>query len=449
MADGAIEFLGRIDSQVKIRGFRIEPGEIESVLRNEAPIREALVVMREDSPGNKELVAYVAGATETVTAIGLRELLKSKLPDYMLPAAFVLLPALPLTPNGKIDRGALPAPESGRDENASDPVAPRDNIELHLVKIWEDLLKPRSIGVRDNFFNVGGHSLLAVQLMDRIEKAFHRRLPMDTLWFRGSTIEALARILCDESASGPDPELVTMKMGSRRPLFVVHTMGGNLFHYYDLARHLDAEQTVYGLQARGVYGAGRPDRTIEAIATHCVESMRTVQPHGPYLVAGFSSGGVVAFEVAQQLVVAGQRVALLALLDTYAPKAKKVRSWIGELAAFRRRKLNLRHLQELTYFSVLHSLHLDRLRQLRTVGEAHRWAHWSYRPRPYAHPIEFFIVKDSADRAGAENLGWVRWTNDGVRIHRLPGSHGDLVKPPVVKELATRLQACIDSALGE
>jgi thioesterase domain-containing protein len=223
-------------------------------------------------------------------------------------------------------------------------------------------------------------------------------------------------------------------------------MGGNLFHYYDLARHLDAEQTVYGLQARGVYGTERPDHTIEAIATHCIESMRTVQPQGPYLVAGFSSGGVVAFEVAQQLAAAGQRVALLALLDTYAPKTRTVRSWLDVLAAIRRHKLNPRQIQELAYFSVLHPLKLDRLRQLRTVGEAHRWAHWSYRPRPYAHPIEFFIVKDSADRAGTENLGWVRWTTDSVRIHRLPGSHGHLVKPPVVEELAARLQACIDRA---
>jgi len=391
-------------------------------------------------------VAYVVGQADDLATTDLRAWLKRQLPDYMIPAAFVPLPALPLTPNGKVDRRALPAPPGERDESKSNLIAPRDNIELHLVKIWEDLLKPRSIGVRDNFFDVGGHSLLAVQLMDRIDQAFHRRLPLDTLWFGGGTIEALAQVLRDESSSGPDPELVLMKKGPRRPLFVVHTMGGNLFHYYDLARHLDAEQTVYGLQARGVYGTERPDHTIEAIATHCIESMRAAQPDGPYLVAGFSSGGVVAFEAAQQLAAAGQKVALLALLDTYAPKARTVHSWIDELAALRHRKLNLRQLQELAYFSVLHPLKLDRLRQLRTVGEAHRWAHWSYRPRPYAHPIEFFIVKDSADRAGAENLGWIRWTNDSVRIHRLPGSHGDLVKPPVVEELAARLQACIDAA---
>ena len=408
-------------------------------------MRDALVVLREDLPDEPRLVAYVVGRADGLATADLRAWLKQQLPDYMIPAAFVLLPTLPLTRNGKIDRRALPAPPSELGESKSDLIAPHDKLELHLTKIWEDLLKSDRISVRDNFFEVGGHSLLAVQLMDRIDQAFHRRLPLDTLWFRGGTIEALARILRDEAASGPDPELVLMKKGSRRPLFVVHTMGGNLFHYYDLARRLDTEQTVYGLQARGVYGTERPDHTIEAIATHCIESMRTVQSQGPYLVAGFSSGGVVAFEVARQLAAAGQRVALLALLDTYAPKTRTVRSWIDELAAIGRRKLNLRQLQELAYFSILHPLHLDRLRHLRTVGEAHRWAHWSYRPRSYAHPIEFFIVKDFADHAGTENLGWVRWTNDSVRIHRLPGSHGDLVKPPVVAELAARLQACIDA----
>ena len=247
-----------------------------------------MVILREDVPGDKRLVAYVVARDDAVSAADMRTSLTQHLPDYMIPAAFVLLPALPLTPNGKVDQRALPMPPSERGELASDMIAPRDNIELHLAKIWEDVLQVRSIGVRDNFFDVGGHSLMAVQLMDRIEKAFHRRLPLDTLWFDDGTIEALARMLRDRSRSGPDPELVLMKKGSRQPVFVVHTMGGNLFHYYALAHHLDAEQTVYGLQARGVYGSSHPDHTIEAIASHCIQSMRKVQPREPYLVAGFS-----------------------------------------------------------------------------------------------------------------------------------------------------------------
>jgi amino acid adenylation domain-containing protein len=448
LPDGNLEFLGRLDDQVKLRGFRIELGEIEAVLTQQPQVREAAVLLREDTPGDARLVAYVVLQGETLVAVDLRAALKQRLPDYMVPAAFVPLPALPLTPNGKIDRKALPAPTDGSVEGTSHLVAPRDNIELQLVKIWEDVLASRSIGVRDNFFDVGGHSLLAVQLMGRIDKTFHRRLPLDTLWFGGGTIEALAQILRDVSRSSPDPGLELMKMGSRRPLFVVHTTGGNLFHYFDLVRRLDADQTVYGLQARGVNGTIRPDRTIEAIAAHCIESMRTAQPDGPYLLAGFSSGGVVAFEMARQLASADQQVTLLALFDTYAPRARIIQMWLHELAAIRGRKWNLRHIQELAYFSVLHPLHLDRLRQLRATGEAHRWAHWSYRPKPQAIPIELFIAEKSSGRGAANKLGWTRWTHGTIRFHHFPGEHSGLVKPPIVDDLAARLQACIDDAAG-
>jgi amino acid adenylation domain-containing protein len=446
---GDLEYLGRIDDQIKLRGFRIELGEIESVLMRSGNLREAVVILREDTPGDKRLVAYVVAANDGISVGELRASLAQHLPDYMVPAAFVVLPALPLTPNGKVDRRALPMPPGERSELTSGKLEPRDNIELHLVKIWEDVLRIRSVGVQENFFDVGGHSLMAVQLMDRIEKAFHRRLPLDTLWFDGGTIEALARLLRASSRSGPDPDLVLMKKGSRQPLFVVHTIGGNLFHYYDLAHHLDAEQTVYGLQARGVYGSSRPDCTIEAIAGHCIQSMRKVQLSGPYLVAGYSSAGVVAFELAQQLAAAGERVAMLALLDTYAPKPQIIRSWMKELAELRHGRLNLRQVQELAYYSILHPLSMGPRRQFRSVGEAHRWAHRSYRPRPYAHPIELFLVRDSELRAGTDNLGWARWASDSVRIKRLPGNHGELVKPPVVNELATLLQACIDRALAQ
>jgi thioesterase domain-containing protein len=446
LPDGRVEFLGRVDHQVKVRGFRVELDEIELALRQHMGVGEVVVLAREDTLGDKRLVAYVVATSDVLTAADLRAFLKLRLPDYMLPAAFILLPTLPLTSNGKLDRLALPAPTHERDGDTSALIEPRDNIERHLVKIWEDLLKRSPLGVRDNFFEIGGHSLLAVQLIDQIEKTFNRCLPLDTLWFRGGTIEALASILREECQSRGNPELVPMKSGSRRPLFVLHTLGGNLFHYFDLLRHLNVEQAVYGLQARGVYGTDCPDHAVEAIATHCIEAMRTVQPDGPYLVAGYSSGGVVAFEVAQQLAAAGQRVALLALLDTYAPRAGPVWSWIDELAALRTGKRNPRQLQELAYFSVLHTLKLKPLRRFRTVGEAHRWAHWSYRPQAYLHPIEFFIVTDSENRAGTDSLGWARWTNGSLRIHRLPGHHRSMLKPPVVEELAARLQACIDRA---
>jgi thioesterase domain-containing protein len=445
LADGNIEFLGRLDHQVKLRGFRIELGEIEAALTRHAQVREALVLLREDVAGDKRLVAYMVARQAGLDTSELRAQLKQQLPEYMLPAAFVVLPALPLTPNGKIDRKALPAPARTDADCPTPAVMPRDAIELHLARIWEDLLQRGSIGVRDNFFELGGHSLLAVQLIDRIERTFNRRLPLDTLWFGGGTIEALAGVLRDHSQAGANPELILMKRGTRRPLFVTHTMGGNLFHYYELAQHLDAEQTVYGLQARGVFGGTGPDRSIEAIAAHCIESMRSVQPRGPYLLAGFSSGGVVAFEIAQQLVAAGVRVALLTLLDTFAPAANASAHWRRELRSQWRNGLRPRALQEFVYFAVLHSLKLDRLRALKNAGEAHRWAHWSYRPKPYRGPIEIFIASESESVGCRDSLGWARWFKGSVCAHRIPGNHGQLVKRPTVALLAARLQARIDA----
>ena len=223
------------------------------------------------------------------------------------------------------------------------------------------------------------------------------------------------------------------------------TIAGRLFFYYELARRLAPEQAVYGLQARGVFDAGRPDDTVEAIAAHCIATMRTVQPDGPYLLAGYSAGGVVAYEVAQQLIAAGQQVDLLALLDTFAPPATMFGRWRRELASFVRGGSSRWQLQELLYFSVLHTLKLDRLRRLRKTDEAHRWAHWQYRPRPLALPIELFVAEGSPDASDSDHRGWTRWTASRIRVHRLPGGHKDLVKPPVVDDLAARLQQCIDS----
>jgi len=202
LTDGNIEFLGRVDHQVKIRGYRIEPGEIESLLRQHASVQDVVVVVREDSPGNKTLVAYVV-TSGGATGDELRAYVKDKLPDYMVPSAFVLLDALPLTPNGKVDRRALPAPDYGRLQQNDDFVAPVSPLQHQLVQIWEELLETRPIGIRDNFFDLGGHSLLVVRLFDRIEQVTGKKLALATL-LAGPTIEQLAEALVH--ASGENGE---------------------------------------------------------------------------------------------------------------------------------------------------------------------------------------------------------------------------------------------------
>jgi acyl carrier protein len=214
---------------VKIRGFRIELGEIEAMLGQHPGVQETVVMVREDVPGNKRLVAYVVVNQALAPTIPqLHEFLKQKLPEYMVPAAIVLLEALPLTPNGKVDRRALPVPDTARPELQEAFVAPRDNLELQLAQIWEDVLNVRPIGVTDNFFNLGGHSLLAVRLMAQIQQQFGQNLPLATL-FQAPTIEQLATTVRQPTRSEDWSPLVKIQQGgSKRPFFCLPGAGGNV-----------------------------------------------------------------------------------------------------------------------------------------------------------------------------------------------------------------------------
>jgi len=438
--DGYLEFLGRRDQQVKIRGFRIETGEIESVLASHPQISACAVVARETTPGDKALAAYFTTRDKTVVdKAELRRFLGARLPDFMLPASLVTLPSLPLTPNGKIDRGKLPAiPVESEGLRATPP--PGDQLELHLAKLFERLLNIMGVNPEDDFFVLGGHSLLAAQLFDEIERRFGRRLPLDTLWYRGARVADLAQLLREKERSVVWPILVPIKpAGDKPPLFVVHTMGGNLFHYDDLAHALDSRQPVLGLQARGVYGSEQPRRRIEDIAMDCVVAMRAHQPCGPYRIAGYSSAGIVAYEMARQLCAAGEEVGLLALLDSFSPLAARRRSPLQSL-----QRLSLRKLQERIYHAVLSPLGLSRLRSLHNIGEAQRWAYWSYRPKRHTGGASLFLARDSLELVTEPTLGWARLVRGPLRTHHLPGGHSSLMKPPRVTALAAMLQAELD-----
>jgi amino acid adenylation domain-containing protein len=308
LSDGNIEFLGRLDDQVKIRGFRIELGEVESVLSQHPQVQEAVVIARTDQPGNKQLVAYVVSHLElNHTSSNIRSFLKDKLPNYMVPSVFVSLEKMPLTPNGKVDRRALPAPDLRLSMKAN-YVPPRDTIELQLAQIWEEVLDVRPIGVRDNFFDFGGHSLLAISLMTRIQQQFGKNLSLATL-FQNPTVDQLATILRSSTGSHTSAIVVTLQPGgSQQPFFCVHPGQGTVLAYVDLARCLGSEQPFYGLESLGLYEENKPYSSVEEMATHYIEAMRTIQPQGPYNLGGWSFGGLVAFEMAQQLALQGQEV---------------------------------------------------------------------------------------------------------------------------------------------
>jgi len=314
--DGNIDCLGRLDFQVKIRGFRIELGEIENQLTSHPQVKESVVVAREDTPGEKRLVAYVVSRSGSpVPTDQLREHLRRKLPDHMMPAAYVSIAALPLTPNGKIDRKALPAPVA---EMVRTEVPNYTPTEARLVTIFEKILGVPIASARESFFDLGGHSLMAAGLMIAIEREFGRRLPLARL-FDSPTIAALAVILDQPATTEAHwDSLVPIQPQEGKPkLFLIHGAGGNVLLYRELASALGADISVYGFQSQGLDGRAAPLARVEEMAARYVKELRAFQPKGPYHISGYCMGGSVAYEMARLLHEEGQVVGLVALLDTY------------------------------------------------------------------------------------------------------------------------------------
>ncbi|HEX6290021.1 MAG TPA: amino acid adenylation domain-containing protein [Herpetosiphonaceae bacterium] len=491
-ADRQLAFIGRADQQVKLRGFRIELGEIEAALRRHPAVREAAVVVREDTAGQKSLVAYIVGEQEnkgtteqrgeeqrfrspTATEAGacrglgkggrgveglppeLRAFLGARLPEYMVPSAFVVLDALPLTPSGKLDRTALPAPEQRSDARV---VAPRDTIELRLVQLWEDLLDVRPIGLHDSFFELGGDSILAVRLMAQIQRLFGQQMPLATL-FQARTIEQLASLLRQRPAREPTVVVPIQPHGTQPPFFFVHPVGGNVLAYVELARQLGRDHPLYGLQALGLSDAALAHTSIETMATDYIAALRAIQQHGPYHLGGWSFGGVVAFEMARQLGAAGEHVAALVVIDSDAPTGAAValddRMLLGGFA--RDLGLTLDSTVELAdsaatqddLFSAMleHAQrggllppHLEpsALRQLFAVFKSNLLALQRYVPRPYAGSITLFVAAETHSvRPGDPRLGWADLAG-GLVVHALPADHYTILKAPCAALIAAALQ---------
>jgi amino acid adenylation domain-containing protein len=320
--DGRIEFLGRLDQQVKISGFRIELGEIESVLRLHPEVQDAVVVARDGGAGDRRLFAYVTGnGDEPISIGGLRSFLRQKLPDHMLPSAVLPLDAFPLTPNGKVDRAALLLPDEIRRDAHEAYVAPRTHLEELLAGLWRDLLRVKQVSVYDNFFDLGGNSLLMLQLSLEVEKATGQSFPL-TFVYDAPTVAGMAEILGGQRSAPSFSPLVLLRPGaSGPPVFIVHGVGGSAVELIPIAKSISVDHPVYGIQAKGFEGTGAPYDRVEAMAEYYADAIAEAQPEGPYLLAGLCFGGLVAMEIARDLSERGERVGLLALLETY-PNAR-------------------------------------------------------------------------------------------------------------------------------
>jgi len=477
LPDGNIEFLGRIDNQVKIRGFRIELGEIEAALCRHSSVEQAVVICREDS-GEKRLVAYFTVNRGGVSITELRNSLKRDVPEYMVPAVFIRLDRLPLTANGKVDRRALPDPVGSEGPAGNEYCPPRDRLEHQLANIWESLLQLERVGVKDNFFELGGHSLPAVKLLAQINQSLGRNLPLVSV-FQAPTVELMAQLLRQQGWTSPGESLVVVQPnGAKPPFFCVHGFAS----YTRLAVHLGQDQPVYGL-VQGLDG-NRFYTRVEELAAHYLRDVKTICSKGPYLLGGHSFGGLVAFEMAQQLRKAGEEVALLALFDPDVDL--QLSSQVGNSKPqgqssserFGSRILrHLRHLQELPretraayvrerFGMILTLLGRNgrrlkcemylRLRRpmppaLRTLyigeflfGDLYPAASRAYRPKPYDGRA-VLIHTGRRDKFDPEAI-WRELIPYGLTSYLVPGTHLDILHEPLIAVLTGHLRDCIDNA---
>ncbi|GHO86478.1 non-ribosomal peptide synthetase [Dictyobacter formicarum] len=568
---GILEYLGRVDRQIKLRGYRIELGEIEKLLERHEKIRECVVEVFEEPDLDKSLVAYVVPNSKTMLEPAtLRDYLSDHLPAYMIPESYVILEALPLTTNGKVNRSLLPPPDKSRKVSDEDKaVAPRDMVEFQLLQIWEKTLKVHPILITDNFFDLGGHSILAVSLIAQIRKRLDVNLPLAIL-FEHKTIAELAAVVrqqlnviedqlpADVTAIVPrdvvefqlqqiweevlqvnpilitdsffelggndllaerviaaireqldinlapsllsehssiaelaivvrqrsnalkTPALVTIQAGAttKRPLFCVHPAGGTVFCYTNLARHLGADQPFYGLQTPDLVENGGTYISIEELAALYVREIQRIQPQGPYQVGGWSSGGVMAFEIAQQLSKRHQKVSLLALLDANVPfTVRNPDAQIRELDTsdaaivmdiMSRKTFSMD--EDISMLPPVEQLRavmeegkkanlvpadtdLDQFRRLWRIQMMNVHAVRSYIPDVYPGQIDLFRAEESiklgrgAKKASVLPMtwaltgGWETLTSQEILIHQLPGGHRDMMSEPNVQLVATTLKS--------
>ena len=463
LPDGNIEFMGRTDFQIKFRGFRVEPGEIERVIDQHPSVHESLVMLREDVPDQKFLAAYwTAKEGTSPNSTEPREFLKDKVPEYMVPAAFVLIDAFPLSPNGKVDRRALPVPKVRGIESEAPYVAPRNQTENVLANIWSEVLGIKRIGIHDNFFELGGHSLLTLQVLDRAHREGLDLTPQQM--FKHQTIGDLAavldpKLLADKERASWSSLVSLQPDGSRPPLFLIHSTPGDILGYGNLIYHLGPDQPCYGFQSLGLYKPEQAHTSIEEMAAYYVRLLLAFRPEGPYILGGWCYGGVVSLEMARQLLDRGHNVSLLALIDTWAPRPdlKYYHYYFDRIASFFnmgithgfryartkiKRKIGKHIHNDSTVLAI--DLEYGHLKNRKHVLKTNMQAAKQFRLKPYPGRITLFNLEDPGDGIMPDpKSGWSTLAAE-IETYPISSSHRDMLQEPQVKFLAKQIKECID-----
>ncbi len=468
-ADGEIHSLGAVDAPLRIGGYGIDPEHVGQLLAQHALVNEAAVVAREDRSGRAQLAAFIVPSTQTATAIAeqpelliiqqLRESMTGVLPAAAVPALWRVVSQLPRTADGQLEEQALPDAMRPRDESLGAYVAPRNELERRLAAIWEELLGVEPVGVYDSFLDLGGDSLAAVALLSRLESEFDMQLPLVSL-LHEPTLARLATMLAADDAGQESPTLVPLRTATAgAPLFCVHPAGGTVFCYLELARRLPAEIPVFGLQAQGLDGRAAPHDSIEAMAAHYARAITAAGHAGPLRLCGWSSGGIVAFELARQLQEQGIDIASLALLDAGVPRPGQafdehdilpmlMLMFPGEDPQQIETLRHADHQAQLDYFRsraeaaqlLMSGVEGSQAGHVLHVFQANMAAVVAYQPQPFAGRM--FLIRSSEHATPLHDdphLGWAPWVTGGIEVAEAPGGHLELLREPAVDRVAELL----------
>lgn len=467
MPDYNMEFLGRKDNQVKINGFRVELGEIESVLNSFEAVSNAVVLAKEGAAGNKRLVAYIVpnGRFEKQA---IEDFLKTKLPEYMIPGMWVKLESLPLNSNGKIDRKALPDHQEAQ-EARKILLEPATETEKMLTVIWKDCINISECGIDDNFFALGGHSLMAVQILSKIEKKIGKKMQLAVL-FKHPDIRSLAAFIEVENKEIIYKSLVAIKpSGSKTPLYIIHGEGLNVLNFSSLAEYMDEERPIFGLQARALNGEDAPEGTIQQIAAYYLGEILQHNSDGPYLIAGYSFGGYVAVEIEKQMEAMGKTIQMLMMFDTDAEKTeykdwyylfqRKVKRNFPIFLSFLKSALKhpvLTFKRQFTnhppsfltnYFYRKDSKGFFQL--IKKIKEKHLIAFRNYKMEPFNNKVYLFKAKVCVHYVNdVAFLGWKNYAKNDVELFEVPGDHLSMLLTPHVEQFAGILEKTLDKYDG-
>jgi amino acid adenylation domain-containing protein len=473
MPDGNLEFLGRKDSQIKIRGFRVELGEIENVLNKSSLVNQAVVIARDETDGSKNLIAFIVSNGGNLDRKEVQAYLKSKLPEYMIPAIFEELKEFPLTSNGKIDKQALSNLET-TNYTTTRYAAPQTENQLKLAEIWKEILGVERVGIHDNFFELGGHSLMAVRMITKLEAEIGLRFPLSIL-FKYPTINSLlsSSELRPSNLETQWKSLVPIKdSGSKLPIYIIHGSGLNVLNFSAIAKYVDTQQPVFGLQAKGLSGVDEALDNMKEIANSYIKEILEHNPTGPYAIAGYSFGGYVAVEMRNQLESMGKKVKMLAIFDTNAVDTEHDRKWPrhlwnklksqGPKFIWIMESLFSRPATTIKYQSFLLSRAINTVinkvtgiktmepntfyTRLDKITEKHLYAFQNYSLKPFNDTVHLFRAKERIYFVpDFKYLGWRKYAQKGVKVYEVPGDHKTMLLHPNAQEFARALQRALDN----